>query len=91
MAHALIRFDLSLPCYFSFPPAPSVAARPMIPRKGAASLYMRGEMGEKHDGSPRLITAHNTTHLDLPFHFYEQGADLAAVLNRTDTPITFPI
>lgn len=85
MAHALIRFDLSLPCYFSFPPAPSVAARPMIPRKGAASLYMRGEMGEKHDGSPRLITAHNTTHLDLPFHFYEQGADLAAVLNRTDT------
>jgi len=43
---------------------------------------MRGEMGEKADGSPRLITAHNTTHLDAPFHFYEQGADIAALLNR---------
>jgi kynurenine formamidase len=85
MAKALIRFDLSLPGYFSYPPAPGIATRPMIPRKEPNSLFMRGEMGEKHDGSPRLMTAHNTTHLDVPFHFYEQGADLAAVLNRTDT------
>jgi len=85
MAHALIRFDLSLPCYFSYPPAPSIATRPMIPRKDPVALYMRGETGEKHDGSPRPITAHNTTHLDVPFHFYEQGADLAAVLNRMET------
>jgi kynurenine formamidase len=82
---ALIRYDLSLPNYFSYAPAPGVVTRPMIPRKEPRALYMRGEMGEKHDGTPRLMTAHNTTHLDVPFHFYEQGADLAGVLNRTDT------
>lgn len=81
----LIRFDLSLPTYFSYPPAPGVAVRPQIPRREPKALYMRGEIGEKRDGSPRLMTAHNTTHLDVPYHFYEQGADLAAVLNRADS------
>lgn len=81
----LIRFDLSLPNYFSYPPAPGVVTRSMIPRREPKSLYMRGEIGEKHDGSPRLITAHNTTHLDVPFHFYAEGADLAAVLNRAES------
>ncbi|HUJ73419.1 MAG TPA: cyclase family protein, partial [bacterium] len=81
MTGPLIRYDLSLPCYFSYPPAPGVVTRPMIPRREARALYMRGETGQKHDGSPRLLTAHNTTHLDVPFHFYEQGQDLAAVLN----------
>ena len=85
MPNALIRFDLSLPNYFSYAPAPAVRTRPMIPRKEPKALYMRGETGEKHDGTPRLMTAHNTTHLDVPFHFYEQGADLAAVLNRMET------
>lgn len=84
MSQALIRFDLSLPCYFSYAPAPGVAVRPQIPRRDPRGLYMRGEIGEKHDGSPRLMTAHNTTHLDVPFHFYQQGADLAAVLNRRE-------
>jgi kynurenine formamidase len=84
MAASLIRFDLSLPTYFSYAPAPGVAIRPQIPRREPKGLYMRGEIGEKHDGSPRLMTAHNTTHLDVPFHFYEQGADLAGVLNRRD-------
>jgi kynurenine formamidase len=84
MAAALIRFDLSLPNYFSYAPAPGVAVRPQIPRREPKGLYMRGEIGEKHDGAPRLMTAHNTTHLDVPFHFYQQGADLAAVLNRRD-------
>jgi len=84
MAAALIRFDLSLPCYFSYAPAPGVSTRPQIPRREPKGLYMRGEIGEKHDGSPRLMTAHNTTHLDVPFHFYQHGADLAAVLNRRD-------
>jgi kynurenine formamidase len=80
----LIRFDLSLPTYFTFPPAPGVAVKPQITRTQPKALYMRGEMGEKSDGSPRPITAHSTTHIDVPFHFYEQGADLAAVLNRTE-------
>jgi kynurenine formamidase len=84
MAAALIRFDLSLPCYFSYAPAPGVAVRPQIPRRAPKGLYMRGEIGEKHDGAPRLMTAHNTTHLDVPYHFYEQGSDLAGVLNRRD-------
>jgi kynurenine formamidase len=88
--NGLIRFDLSLPGYFSYAPAPGVVTRPMIPRRQPDALYMRGEIGEKHDGTPRLMTAHNTTHLDVPFHFYEQGADLAAVLNRLDTPADRP-
>ena len=90
MSAALIRFDLSLPCYFSTAPAPGVAVRPQIPRREPKGLYMRGETGEKHDGSPRLMTAHNTTHLDVPYHFYEQGADLAAVLNRREGPADRP-
>jgi kynurenine formamidase len=85
MPNALIRFDLSLPNYFSYAPAPRVVTRAMIPRREPKALFMRGETGEKHDGAPRLMTAHNTTHLDVPFHFYEQGADVAAVLNRLDT------
>ncbi len=80
----LIRYDLSLPGYFSYPPAPGVTTRPMIPRKEARALYMRGEIGAKHDGSPRPIAAHNTTHVDVPYHFFESGADLAAVLNRME-------
>jgi len=87
MPPALIRLDLSLPCYFSYAPAPGVVTRPMIPRKAPQGLYMRGETGEKHDGTPRMMTAHNTTHLDVPYHFYEQGADLAAVLNRREGPV----
>jgi len=86
MAGSLIRFDLSLPCYFTYLPAPGVAARPQIRRLQPQGLYMRGETGEKADGSPRLMTAHNTTHLDAPFHFYEQGADIAALLNRKSVP-----
>lgn len=85
MAGALVRFDLSLPNYFSYPPAPGVATRPMIPRQEPASLFIRGEMGQKADGQARPISAHNTTHLDTPYHFYEGGADLAGLLNRADS------
>jgi kynurenine formamidase len=91
MAVSLIRFDLSLPCYFTYAPAPGVTTRPQIPRREPKGLYMRGETGEKHDGSPRLMTAHNTTHLDVPYHFYEHGADLAAVLNRRDQAADRPV
>lgn len=84
MAGALIRFDLSLPGYFSNPPAPGVRTRAMIPRRETKALYMRGEFGEKSPGEFRPLTAHNTTHLDVPFHFDGDGADLEAVLNRGD-------
>jgi len=85
MPNDLIRFDLSLPNAFTYAPAPKIVTRPMIPRRQPRALYMRGETGEKHDGAPRLMTAHNSTHLDAPFHFYEQGADVAQLLNRADT------
>lgn len=82
MAGALIRFDLSLPNYFSYPPAPGVDTRPMIPRgDNPRSLFIRGEYGRKPDGQQRPVPAHNTTHLDVPYHFDEAGADLAGVLN----------
>lgn len=86
MAGSLVRYDLSLPNYFSYPPAPAVRTRPMIPRSEPRALYMRGEFGEKVDGGAfRPMTAHNTTHLDVPFHFDADGDDLAAVLNRADS------
>ena len=84
MAGALIRYDLSLPTYFSYPPSPGVMTRDMIPRQEASGLYMRGEFGARADGQFRPTTAHNTTHLDTPFHFDPRGEDLAAVLNRGD-------
>lgn len=82
MAGNLIRFDLSLSHYFSYPPAPGVDTRPMIPRKEERALFMRGEFGCKADGQMRPISAHSTTHLDVPYHFIESSADLAAVLNN---------
>ena len=90
MAGALIRFDLSLPYYFTYPPGPGVGTRPMIPRKEERQLYMRGEFGIKPDGGLRPISAHSTTHLDLPFHFIASAPDLAGMLNRADTPADRP-
>ena len=86
MAGSLIRCDITLPNYFSYEPAPAVDTRPMIPRREAQGLYMRGEFGTKPDGRMRPVGAHNTTHLDVPYHFLEHGADVAQVLNRADTP-----
>lgn len=86
MAGALVRYDLSMAGYFSYPPAPAVRTRAMIPRREPKGLYMRGEFGAKVDtGEARPITAHNTTHLDVPYHFDEDGPDLAGVLNRADS------
>lgn len=91
MAGPLIRYDLSMTNYFSFPPAPAVRTRSMIPRSEARALYMRGEYGEKVDGGAfRALTAHNTTHLDTPFHFDADGEDLAALLNRADSVVDRP-
>ncbi|MDH4247312.1 MAG: cyclase family protein [Deltaproteobacteria bacterium] len=82
MAGALIRYDLSLPNYFSYPPAPGVDTRALIPRGAPRSLYIRGEYGRKPGGEMRPIPAHNTTHLDVPFHFDAAGADLSQVVNN---------
>lgn len=90
MTLSLIRCDLSLSNYFTYPPAPDVKTRPMIPRKESRALYMRGEFGTKPDGRLRPIAAHNTTHLDVPYHFLEAGDDMATVLNRGDLPADRP-
>jgi kynurenine formamidase len=90
MSRSLIRCDLTLPHYFGYAPAPMVDTRPVIPRRAPRGLFMRGEFGLKEDGAPRPIVAHNTTHLDVPFHFLESGADLAAVLNRPEWPADRP-
>lgn len=87
---ALIRCDLTLPHYFGYAPAPMVDTRPVIPRHDPRGLFMRGEFGIKEDGALRPIVAHNTTHLDVPFHFIEAGADLASVLNRPEWPADRP-
>jgi kynurenine formamidase len=85
-----IRCDLTLPHYFGYAPAPMVETRPVIPRREPRGLFMRGEFGIKEDGALRPIVAHNTTHLDVPFHFIEAGADLASLLNRPDSPADRP-
>lgn len=82
MAGRLIRYDLSLPYYFTYPPAPTVNTRAMIPRQPESRLYIRGEFGIKPDGKPRPISAHNTTHLDAPYHFDPGGEELAGILNN---------
>lgn len=90
MGKSLIRYDLSLPHYFGYAPAPIIDTRPVIPRREPRGLFMRGEFGTKEDGNLRPIVAHNTTHLDVPFHFFEDGSDLAAVLNRPELPCDRP-
>jgi kynurenine formamidase len=86
----LIRCDLTLPHYFGYAPAPMVDTRPVISRSEPRGLFMRGEFGIKEDGALRPIVAHNTTHLDVPYHFLASGADLAAVLNRPEWPADRP-
>jgi len=89
MPGALVRYDLSLPCYFSYPPSPDVVTRPMIPRLDTG-LYIRGEVGARADGAPRPISPHATTHLDTPYHFLPAGTDLAGVLNAPAFPADRP-
>ncbi|MBI4082805.1 MAG: cyclase family protein [Candidatus Lambdaproteobacteria bacterium] len=90
MAGALIRYDLSLPTFFTYAPAPLVATRTMIPRQERRQIYIRGEYGTKPDGGMRPLSAHATTHLDAPHHFLADGADVAALLNRPETPADRP-
>ncbi len=86
---SLIRFDIGLPGYFTYPPAPGVNTRPLIARQ-PSGLYMRGEFGFKNvGGEGRPMSSHNTTHLDAPLHFVEGGQDMAAFLNQ-DHPVERP-
>lgn len=65
--------------------------RPVLPRSDGQPILMRGEVGIKDDGKLRPLVAHNTTHIDMPYHFLDDGMDLAAVLNNPAFRINMPM
>jgi len=91
MVDELIRYDLSLDVYFTYGPAASVLSRPVLPRREGQPIFMRGEIGIKDDGQLRPLVAHNTTHIDMPVHFLEGGADLHDVLNNLAYRVNLPL
>lgn len=91
MVDELIKYDLSLDVYFTYGPAASVLSRPVLPRRDGQPIFMRGEVGIKDDGQLRPLVAHNTTHIDMPVHFLEGGADLHAVLNNPAYRVNLPL
>jgi kynurenine formamidase len=91
MGNGLIKCDLTLEHYFIYGPSAAVMTRPVLPRREGQPILMRGEVGIKDDGQLRPLVAHNTTHLDMPYHFLDDGADLAAVLNNPAYRINLPM
>jgi kynurenine formamidase len=91
MNDELIRYDLSLDVYFTYGPAANVLSKTVLPRRTGQPIFMRGEVGVKNDGQLRPMVAHNTTHIDMPVHFLDGGADLEAVLNNPAYRINFPM
>jgi kynurenine formamidase len=91
MGHGLIKCDLTLERYFTYGAAASVITRTVLPRRAGQPILMRGEVGVREDGNLRPLVAHNTTHIDMPLHFVEGGADLYAVLNNPAYRINLPM
>lgn len=91
MGSGLIKCDLTLEKYFIYGPSAAVMTRPVLPRRDGQPILMRGEVGIKDDGQMRPLVAHNTTHIDMPYHFMDDGMDLAAVLNNPAYRINMPM
>jgi kynurenine formamidase len=91
MGHGLIKCDLTLERYFTYGASASVITRTVLPRREGQPILMRGEVGIREDGNLRPLVAHNTTHIDMPLHFVEGGADLGAVLNNPAYRINLPM
>jgi kynurenine formamidase len=91
MVAELIKYDLSLDVYFTYGPAAHVVSQPVLPRREGQPIFMRGEVGIKDDGRFRPLVAHNTTHIDMPVHFVEGGADLHEVLNNPAYRVNLPL
>lgn len=91
MGNGLIRCDLTLEEYFIYGNAAAVITRQVLPRRAGQPILMRGEVGIKEDGQLRPLVAHNTTHIDMPLHFFEGAADLATVLNDARCRINRPM
>jgi hypothetical protein len=51
-----------------------------VPRQDGQPIIMRGRWVSGRWAA--ALVAHNTTHIDMPVHFLEGGADLQAVLNN---------
>ncbi|ETW94660.1 MAG: hypothetical protein ETSY1_33880 [Candidatus Entotheonella factor] len=91
MSSGLIKCDLTLEHYFIYGPSAGVMTRPVLPRREGQPILMRGEVGVKEDGQLRPLVAHNTTHIDMPYHFLDDGMDLSAVLNNPAYRINLPM
>lgn len=91
MGHGLIKCDLTLETYFTYGHSASVITRPVLQRREGQPIVMRGEIGIRDDGNFRPLVAHNTTHIDMPIHFMDDSADLAAVLNNPAYRINLPM
>ncbi len=91
MGSGLIKCDLTLEKYFVYGPSAAVLTRSVLPRRDGQPILMRGEVGIKEDGQLRPLVAHNTTHIDMPYHFLDDGMDLAAVLNNPVYRINMPM
>jgi kynurenine formamidase len=91
MHDGLIRYDLSLEGFFTIGPMAEVITRPVIPRREGQPVFMRGEVGIREDGRLRPLVAHNTTHVDVPLHFFDGREDLDAVLNNPAYRLDLPM
>jgi kynurenine formamidase len=91
MGNGLIKCDLTLERYFTYGASASVITRTVLPRREGQPILMRGEVGIREDGNLRPLVAHNTTHIDMPLHFVEGGADLHTVLNNPAYRINLPM
>jgi kynurenine formamidase len=91
MGTGLIKCDLTLEKYFTYGPSAAVVTRPVLARREGQPIAMRGEVGIREDGNLRPLVAHNTTHIDMPLHFIEAGADLQAVLNNPAYRLNLPM
>lgn len=91
MVDDLIRYDLSLDVYFTYGPMAAVMSRSVLPRREGQPIFMRGEVGIRDDGQFRPLVAHNTTHIDMPVHFLDGGADLHDVLNNPAYRVNLPL
>jgi kynurenine formamidase len=91
MGNGLIKCDLTLEKYFTYGNSAAVITRPVLARREGQPIVMRGEVGMRDDGNLRPLVAHNTTHIDMPLHFIEGGADLQEVLNNPAYRINLPM
>jgi len=68
----IIRFDLSPKYFIHVPQAPTIERRAIFSRDEANPWEMQGTIGIL-DGRPVGLSNHTWSHLDAPFHLFEDG------------------